>query len=162
MMWILASIHVGTAKPLTILERLNHPAGLGFDELGKLERSLYRLRYGMNMELRQFVVPYTSRRAHWNKFTGEVLAFGDLIRDKTLEDQDETFWFLTVVQNAIVLWNALSLENAIRKARQEGILVTDEDLKHMLPTMTGNIDFVGKFDLDLKRKPPFDFRRMVR
>ena len=161
MMWILASIHAGTAKPLTILERLNHPAGLGFDELGKLERTLYLLRYGMDLDLRRFVVPYTSRREHWNKFTGEVLAFGDLIRDKTLEDQTETFWFLTVVQNAIVLWNALSLENAIRKAREANIIITDEDLKHILPTMTEHIDFVGRFDVDLKRKPLFDYKHLV-
>jgi len=160
-MWILASIEAGTAKPDFILEQMNeqaqHPATLGFQELGKLKRSLYLLSYGMDPDLRQFVIPYAARREHWNKFSREVLAFGDRIRDKTLEDQEETFWFLTVVQNAIVLWNALALENAIRKARAEGIIVTDDDLKHILPTMTENIDFVGKFDLDLQRKPPVEF-----
>jgi hypothetical protein len=41
---------------------------------------------GMNMDLRRFVVPFTSRREHWNKFARKVQAFGDLIREKTLED----------------------------------------------------------------------------
>lgn len=48
----------------------------------------------------------------WNarQITLKVQAFGDLIREKTLEDQEEMFWFLTVVlQNAIILWSALSL-----------------------------------------------------
>jgi TnpA family transposase len=80
-MWILASIEAGTAKPAIILNNLaaqpQHPAAQGLDELGKLERSLYLLRYGRDMELRRFVVPYTSRREHWNKFTREVQAFGD-------------------------------------------------------------------------------------
>ncbi|MGD0886535.1 MAG: Tn3 family transposase [Thermodesulfovibrionales bacterium] len=156
-MWILASIEAGTAKPLVVLNHLamqpQHPATQGLDELGKLDRSLYLIRYGRVMEMRRFVVPHTSRREHWNKFTGEVQAFGDLIREKTLEDQEEAFWFLTVVQNAIVLWNALALENIISTGSK---LVLDDDLRHILPTMTGHINFVGKFALDLQRRPPFE------
>jgi len=157
MLWILASIEAGTAKPALILERLvaqpKHPASIGFEELGRLMRSLYLLRYGMDLDVRRFVVPYTSRREHWNKFTREVLAFGDLLREKTLEDQEEVFWCLTVVQNAIVLWNALAIEQAIEK-----VDVDEEDLARILPTMTEHINFVGRFDLDLRRKPPFKLR----
>jgi TnpA family transposase len=162
-MWILASIEEGTAKPLVILNHLamqpQHPAAQGLDELGKLDRSSYLLRYGTDMQMRRFVVPETSKREHWNKFTGEVQAFGDLIREKTIEDQDEVFWFLTVIQNAIVLWNALSIENILNKGLK---VVSIDDLKHMLPTMTGHINFVGKFDVDLQRKPPFDFLHLIR
>jgi TnpA family transposase len=162
-MWILASIEEGTAKPLVILNHLamqpQHPAAQGLEELGKLDRSSYLLRYGTDMQMRRFVVPETSKREHWNKFTGEVQAFGDLIREKTIEDQDEVFWFLTVIQNAIVLWNALSIENILNKGLK---VVSIDDLKHMLPTMTGHINFVGKFDVDLQRKPPFDFLHLIR
>ena len=38
-----------------------------------------------------------------DKLARKVQAFGDLIREKTIENQEEVFWFLTVVQNAIVL-----------------------------------------------------------
>jgi TnpA family transposase len=161
-LWILSSIEAGTAKPLIILNHLaaqpQHPAAQALDELGKLERSLYLLRYGRDMELRRFVVPYTSRREHWNKFTREVLAFGDMIRVKTLEDQEEVFWFLTVVQNAIVLWNALSLEHILGNRTT---IISDADLKRMLPTMTEYINFIGRFDLDLQRKPPFELKRVL-
>jgi len=82
-MWILASIDAGVAKPDVILERLayqhNHPADRGFVELGKAQQSIYALRYGMDLDLRRYVIPYTSRREHWNKFTREVRAFGDTI-----------------------------------------------------------------------------------
>ena len=161
MMWILASIEAGTASPDLIFGRLasqpKHPATRGFQELGKLERSLYLLRYGMEMDLRRFVVPHTARREHWNQFAREVLAFGDLLREKGQADQEEVFWFLTVVQNAIVLWNALALDKAITTAKRVGVVITDRDLKHVLPTMTGHINFVGRFDLDLRRRPPFKF-----
>lgn len=162
-MWILASIEAGTAKPLVILNHLamqpQHPAAQGLDELGKLDRSSYLLRYGTDMQMRRFVVPETSKREHWNKFTGEVQAFGDLIREKTIEDQDEVFWFLTVIQNAIVLWNALAIENILNKGL---VVISLEDLKHILPTMTRNINFVGTFEVDLHRKPLFDFLRLIR
>jgi TnpA family transposase len=162
-MWILASIEAGTAKPLIILNHLatqpQHPATQGLEELGKLNRSSYLVRYGRDMEMRRFVVPQTSRREHWNKFTGEVQAFGDLIREKTIEDQEEVFWFLTVVQNAIVLWNALSIENILGNGTSN---VAPDDLKRILPTMTEHINFIGKFDLDLQRRPSFELKQVIR
>ena len=161
-MWILASIEAGTAKPIVILNHLisqpNHPATKGLEELGKLERSLYLLRYGMDIDLRRFVIQHTSYREHWNKFTRNVQAFGDLIREKSIEDQEEIFWFLTVVQNAIILWNALSLENIIPDIQT----IPEEDLKRILPTMTGHINFVGQFNLDFNRTPPFELKQMIK
>lgn len=160
-MWILASIEAGTAKPIIILNHLlsqpNHPAAKALEELGKIERSLYLLSYGTDPELRRFVVRHTSHREHWNKFTRNVQAFGDLIQEKTIEDQEEVFWFLTVVQNAIILWNALSLENIIPDFQ----MLSEEDLKRILPTMTGHINFIGQFDLDFERRPPFKLRRLI-
>lgn len=160
-MWILSSIEAGSAKPLFVLNQLamqpQHPAAQGLEELGKLKRSLYLLRYGRDMELRRFVVPHASRREHWNKFTGEVQVFGDLIREKTIEDQEEVFWFLTVVQDAIVLWDALAIEHILRGRSQ---LTSEADLKRILSTMTHHINFVGEIDLDLQRKPPFELRKV--
>ena len=160
-MWILASIEAGTAEPIVILNHLasqpHHPASKGLEELGKLERSLYLLRYGTDLDLRRFVIQHTSYREHWNKFTRDVQAFGDLIREKTIEDHEEVFWFLTVIQNAIILWNALSLESVLSNFED----ISDEDLKRTLPTMTGHINFVGQFNLDFNRTPPFELKQMT-
>lgn len=157
-MWILASIEAGTAKPIIILNHLlsqpKHPAAKALEELGKIERSLYLLNYGTDPQLRKFVVRHTSHREHWNKFTRNVQAFGDLIQEKTIEEQEEVFWFLTAVQNAIILWNALSLEDIIPNFQ----MLSEKDLQRILPTMTGHINFIGLFNLDFDRKPPFDLR----
>ena len=149
------------AKPIIILNHLlsqpNHPATKALEELGKIERSLYLLRYGTDPELRRFVVRHTSHREHWNKFTRNVQAFGDLIQEKTIADQEEVFWFLTVVQNAIILWNALSLERIIPDFQ----MLSEEDLKRILPTMTGHINFIGRFDLDFNRRAPFKLSQLI-
>jgi hypothetical protein len=58
------------------------------------------------------------------------------------------FWFLTVIQNAIVL------DQAIPKAYHDRIPIRDGDLKHILPTMVEHINYVDRFDIDINRRPP--------
>ncbi len=161
MMWILASIMVGKAAPSLVVDHLrrnpNHPANKGFNELGKMFRTIHMLQYGMDMELRKIVMRYTARRETWNQFTRDIFGgFGGLLQEKDQEDQEEAFWFLTVVQNAIVLWNAFALEQAISKARRSGLNIVDEDLKHVLPTALAHINFVGQLKIDTERPFPFN------
>ena len=114
------------------------------------------IRYGMEMPLRYTVQRHTARRENWNQFARNIFhGFGGLLREKDQEAQEEIFWFLTVIQNAIALWNALALDQAVTEARKDGIEITDEDLKHVLPTMIEHINFVGQFLLDFNRKLPF-------
>ena len=56
---------------------------------------------------------------------------------------------------AIALWNVLALDQAVTEARQDDVDITDEDLKHVLPTMIEHINFVGQFHLDFNRQLPF-------
>lgn len=160
MMWVLASIAQGVASPSVIVERLsrqkNHPATLGFQELGKAERSLYLLRYGLDPELRRLVTKYTARREHWNDFARDIFqALSSIVKEKSQEGQTEVFWFLTVIQNAVVLWNALAIEQAVERARAEVGEISEDDLRQIFPTMLEHINFVGKFDLDMDRETPF-------
>jgi len=160
---MIASISEGIAAPSLIADYLrvmkNHPATKGFIELGKIFRTSYMIRDGFDLALRQIVMRYTARRETWNHFGRNVFhGFGGLMREKSHEKQEEIFWYLTVVQNAIVYWNVLALDQAIYKSKKDGLRITDENLKHVLPIMLENINFVGQFDLNLKRKPPFNIK----
>jgi TnpA family transposase len=160
MIWILASIASGKADPSIIAEILrtqpNHPATRGFHELGKLNRTGYMVRFGTNMNLRRFVMRHTARRETWNQFGRSLYnSRGGMVREKSQEGQDELFWFLTVMQNAIVLWNAMALEQAISRAKSDGVKIDDDDLQHILPTMIEHINFIGTFDINMNRKTPF-------
>jgi TnpA family transposase len=158
-LWVLASIIEGKASPSLITERLtsqpNHPVTAAIGEFGKAVRSIYLLDYGMDLSLRSLVARYTSRRETWNRFGRDIYGFDGRVKEKSPAGQEELFWFLTVVQNAIVLWNALALEDAVKKAESEGVYITDDDLRHILPTMLEHINFVGQFNVDLQRKPWF-------
>lgn len=116
MMWVIASIVEGVAPPSLIAQHLSkspkHPATKGFNELGKILRSSYMLQFGTDMSLRRLVMRYVARRENWNTFSRDIFntGFGGLLREKSTQSQEEVFWCLTVVQNAIALWNALAME----------------------------------------------------
>lgn len=59
--------------------------------------------------------------------------------------------------NAIVLWNALSLEEILYETDD----ISSADLNRILPTMVRHINFVGRFDLDFTRKPPFELKQVI-
>ena len=107
--------------------------------------------------LRHLVMRKAARRENWNMLPRDIFntGFGGLLREKSPESQEKIFWCLTVVQNAIALWNALAMEQVVAQAAKDGLEITDEYLKHIFPTMTEHINFVGRFFLDFNRKPPF-------
>ena len=39
--------------------------------------------------------------------------------------------------------------------------ISSADLNRILPTMVRHINFVGRFDLDFTRKPPFELRQVI-
>jgi TnpA family transposase len=146
----------GYDAAININKKTKHPATKAFNELGKILRSSYMIRFGLEMPLRNTVQRHTARREHWNQFGRNIFhGFGGLLREKDQESQEEIFWFLIVIQNAIALWNTLALDYAVIEARKDGIDITDEDLKHALPTMIEHINFVGQFLLDFNRQLPF-------
>ena len=80
---------------------------------------------------------------------------GGVVREKSQAGQDELFWLLTVMQNAIVLWNAMALDQAISMARSDGVKIDDDDLQHIMPTLIDHINFIGTFDINMNRSTPF-------
>ena len=114
------------------------------------------VRFGMDMNLRRFVIRHTARRETWNQFGRSLYnSRGGMVREKSQAGKDELFWFLAVMQNAIVLWNAMALEHAISRARRDGVKIDDSDLQHILPTMIEHINFIGRFDINMNRNTLF-------
>jgi len=49
------------------------------------------------------------------------------------------------------------MQKIVVDLRAEGYEISDEELKHITPTMTNHIDLIGKFEIDLGRSAPFKF-----
>jgi hypothetical protein len=66
---------------------------------------------------------------------------------------------LNVVLNCIALWNTLAIQGIVETLRDSGDAISDAHLPHLTPTMTHHIDLIGKFEINLRRKPPFKFAK---
>ena len=64
---------------------------------------------------------------------------------------------LNLVLNCIAFWNTLAIQKIVEELRAEGHEISQEQLKHVTPTMTEHIDLIGKFEINLGRSVPFKF-----
>lgn len=60
------------------------------------------------------------------------------ILGKTLENQEEVFWFHTVVQDAIVLRDAIRIDYS---PLERGKLIQEADIKRIFPTMIHHMNY---------------------
>ena len=127
-------------------------------ELGKVCRSLFLMRIGMNTVLRGEIQNECLKGERWHEFGKEIfIGHGGKLQEDSLEEQYRTLLMLNVVLNCIALWNTLAIQGIVSKLRAEGHSISDAHLAHLTPTMTHHIDLIGKFEIDLFRRVPFKF-----
>jgi Tn3 transposase DDE domain len=61
----------------------------------------------------------------------------------------ETFGALGLVVNAIILWNTIYMDAALKQLRKEGYAVRDEDVARLSPTGSGHINMLGRYSFFL-------------
>ena len=60
------------------------------------------------------------------------------------EGQEDQLGAMGLVVNAIVLWNTIYMDAALRQLRNEGYPVRDEDVARLSPTMRPHINMLGR------------------
>ncbi|MEM9774988.1 MAG: Tn3 family transposase [Chloroflexota bacterium] len=55
---------------------------------------------------------------------------------------------LNLVSNAVIVWNTVYMEAAVKKLREEGHTISDDDLVHLSPVRFEHINRYGKFRFD--------------
>jgi hypothetical protein len=84
------------------------------------------------------------------------------LRDRTYENQRYRASGLNLVVAAIVLWNTVYLERAVKASRERGQVISDDLLAHLSPlgwehiNLTG--DYVWKSGGGARRRPLRQFR----
>ncbi len=72
------------------------------------------------------------------------------VRDRTLENQNYRANGLNLVVAAIILWNTVYIDHAVKALRQQGHLIPDALLSHIAPLTWEHINLTG----DYVWKPP--------
>ena len=145
------SIKRGTVTASLILRKLGayprqNSLALALRELGRVERTLFTLEWLQSPELRRRVQVGLNKGEAKNALARAVFfnRLGEL-RDRTFENQRYRASGLNLVVAAIVLWNTVYLERAIKGLREAGQLVKDSLLTHLSPLGWEHINLTGDY-----------------
>lgn len=146
-----ASIEAGVVVPSVILRKLAAAGGRNalsraLRALGRIERTLFTLQWLSDPDLRQRShaglnkgeASNSLRRAIFFHRQGEI-------RDRTFENQSFRASGLSLVTAAIVHWNTVYLDRAVRHLRAQGIVIPDDLLAHVAPLGWEHIALTGDY-----------------
>lgn len=162
-----ASIKQGTVSASLMMRKLaSYPRqnglALTLREVGRLERSLFGLKWMQQPELRRRVTAELNKGEAKNALSRAVSLnrLGE-IRDRGFEDQRHRANGLNLTVAAIVLWNTVYLGRAVRAMRKAGHVVDDELLQHLSPVGWEHINLTGDYVWSQCKAPkPGKFRSL--
>lgn len=75
-----------------------------------------------------------------------------IIRKKQLEEQINQASCLTLITNAVVVWNTVYMTAAIEQLIKEGYQINEEDIEHISPARYEHINPYGKLLFDIEKE----------
>jgi TnpA family transposase len=152
---LISSIRLGTVSATMILGKLaNYPRQNGLAkalrEIGRIERTLFTLRWLQDPDLRQRVTAGLNKGEARNALARAVF-FNRLgeSRDRSYEDQMNRAGGLALLTAAIAFWNAAHLPVAVEELRSRGENIPEEKLSHLSPLGWEHITLTGIYHWDL-------------
>jgi TnpA family transposase len=152
---VAASLQDGTVTAQLLVSKLQalkqqRGAHTGIQELGRVFKTLSALTYISDEDYR--------RRIHHTLNKGELLHalarevfFGQqgLFRERDYLGQLNRATCMSLIINAIVVWNTRYMMAALEHLRSTGFTVNDDDLRHLTPLLWEHITFHGSYHFDL-------------
>ncbi|MCI0579854.1 MAG: Tn3 family transposase [Chloroflexi bacterium] len=162
-----ASIRQGTASASLLMRKLaayprQSRLAQAFNEMGKLERTLFVLQYLQDKPFRQRI------RRGLNKgeaihHLARALAIGQLgeLREREADDQLNRASCLMLLVSMISAWNTVYLAKSVAALEEKGTPVPEEYLAHISPLHWSHINFLGQYEVDLSQAYPLDKLRSL-
>jgi Tn3 transposase DDE domain len=115
-------------------------------EIGRLERTLFTLDWFGDPALRRRSNAGLNKGEARNALARAVFLhrLGE-IRDRTIDNQSYRTNGLNLVVAAIILWNTVYIEHAVKALRQQGTPIPDELLPHIAPLLWEHINLTGDY-----------------
>lgn len=146
-----ASIKTGAVTASLILKKLaayprQNSLALALRELGRLERTLFTLRWLEDPGLRRKANLELNKGEARNAL-GRVVFFNRLgeLRDRSYENQRYRASGLNLLTAAIILWNTVYLDKAVEELREQGAPVNEGLLPHVAPLGWEHINLTGDY-----------------
>lgn len=158
MMQVVLSIQAGLVLPSMLLRKLgshNRKSRLAraFRELGRVERTLFLLRYISDPEIRRTIRAETTKIESFNDFLDWITFGGPVIKSGDPVEQEKQLKYATLVANLIMLSNVADMTEALAAMAADGFPVTPELARHVSPYTRKHLLRFGRLHLDIDDQP---------
>ena len=162
MIQVVLSIQAGWVMPSMLLRKLgtyNRRSLLyrAFRELGRVERTLFLLRFFSTTETRRVIRAETTKIEAFNDFLDWVSFGGPVIKSGDPVEQEKQLKYASLVANTIMLSNVADLTTVLSEMAADGHSVTPALVASLSPYTRAHILRFGQYALDMASLPePLD------
>lgn len=161
---LMSSLKNRTAPAHVIVERL--VAGSPADRLSKallalsrIIKTIYIVRYIDEQSMRR-VVQMQLNRGEGRQSLARHIAFykNAELRADDLDELINKASCISLVSNAVVLWNTIHMSKVVEQLRAKGEIITNEDLSHIWPLMHKKIIVQGRYFFGREQRMKYGIR----
>lgn len=158
MIQVVLSIQAGRVMPSMLLRKLgtyNRKSLLyrAFRELGRVERTLFLLRFFSSTEVRRVIRAETTKIETYNEFLDWVCFGGPVVKSGDPVEQEKQLKYASLVANTVMLSNVADLTEALCAMANDGQPVTADLAACLSPYLREHIRRFGRFSLDMADLP---------
>ena len=158
MLQVVLSIQAGRVMPTMLLRKLgtyNRRSLLyrAFRELGRVERTLFLLRFISSTEVRRVIRAETTKIEAYNEFLDWVCFGGPVVKSGDPVEQEKQLKYASLVANAVMLSNVADLTDVLSAMANDGQPVTAALVACISPYIREHIRRFGRFALDMADLP---------
>jgi TnpA family transposase len=158
MIQVVLSIQAGRVMPSMLLRKLgtyNRKSLLyrAFRELGRVERTLFLLRFISSTEVRRVIRAETTKIETYNEFLDWVCFGGPVVKSGDPVEQEKQLKYASLVANAVMLSNVADLTEVLCDMANDGQPVTADLAACISPYLREHIRRFGRFSLDMADLP---------
>ncbi|NOS73560.1 MAG: Tn3 family transposase, partial [Methyloglobulus sp.] len=124
-----------------------------FRELGRVNRTLFLLKYINDVELRKTIHAATNKSEAFNDFVQWLFFGGDgIIAENIRHEQRKVIKYNHLVANMVILHNVHQMTKVLKAMQNEGYALNEQLLNGLAPYRKHHINRFGEYPLDLDRE----------
>jgi TnpA family transposase len=154
-----ASLHHGWAPASLLLARLEagsrrDPLARALQEYGRLMKTNFVLAWLEDQQLRSRIGRQLNKGDQLHALRRFLFCANEgHVQHRTPEQQAEQALRLTIVRNAIIVWNTVYTQRVIDHLRAEGQLITTSEIERISPLPHQHIHAYGRYPFNLSSRP---------
>ena len=125
-----------------------------FRELGRVELTLFLLRYISEADFRKGIRAETTKIESYHDFLDWVGFGGPVLKSGDPVEQVKQVKYMDLVANAIMLHNVADLTGVLNDMAAEGWSLTKDLVGRLSPYMREHLRRFGQYALDMDDQPP--------